>query len=459
MPLRVRLIMLVGLVLLASLACGSALVGWHAVSSVRVELRAALDVGVQTVQNGFDDLAHDDDRSIGLRRLVATFNGNRHVRATLLDANDRPVTASTLLVPSRPSPAWFRRLIGGDPSPERLAVPPAIEHGAAILLQADPTNEVAEVWDETHDAIFILGGFALLSALLLYAAVGHALRPLETLSAAFEQIGQGDYHRRIPQHGPPELVRLARGFNQMTQRLAAAAMQNRRLNERLLTLQAEERADLARDLHDEVGPLLFAVNMTAATIGHLATSDRGADIPAQIRIIHDAVARMQRHVRSILERLRPLRGMGLLAAIDGLMVFWRNCRPGIAFDVTVSVEEDEIGDDLKDTIYRVVQEAVSNAVRHGEPTRVQIAVVHGGNDHIRVEITDDGTGLPADGSAEPGMAQLGLVGMRERVMAMAGSLTIQHGGGRRGLALVARLPRAGSRGAGSRGLQDMEAQE
>ena len=440
MPLRVRLIMLIGLVLLASLACGSALVGWHDANAVRVELRAALDVGVQTVHNGFDDLARDQDRKTGLRRLVTTFDGNRHVRATLLDSNDRPVAASALLVPSYPGPAWFHRLVGGDLSAARLPVPPDIERGAAILLQTDSTNEVAEVWGETRDAISILAGFALLSALLLYAAAERALRPLETMSTAFEQIGQGDYQRRVPEHGPPELVRLARGFNQMAQRLAAAAMQNHRLNERLLTLQAEERADLARDLHDEVGPLLFAVNMTAATIEHLATSNRGADIPAQIRIVQDAVSRVQRHVRSILERLRPLRAMGLHAAIDGLLLFWRNCRPGIAFTVTVSVEEDEIGDDLKQTIYRVVQEAVNNAVRHGEPARVEIAVVHGGNGDIRVEVTDDGRGLPADCAVGAGMARFGLVGMRERVMAMAGSLTIQQRRGRRGVALIARLP-------------------
>ncbi|HUN39941.1 MAG TPA: HAMP domain-containing protein [Acetobacteraceae bacterium] len=440
MPLRARLIMLVGLVLLASLACGSALVGWHDANSVQVELRAALDVGVQTVHDGFDDLAHDQDQRIGLRRLVATFNGNRHVRATLLDANDLPVVDSTLLVPSYPSPVWFRRLIGGNLSAERLPVPPAIERGAVILLQTDPTNEVAEVWGETRDSLSILAGFALVSALLLYAAAERALRPLETMSAAFRHIGQGDYQRRVPEHGPPELLRLAHDFNQMAQRLAAAAMQNRRLNERLLTLQAEERADLARDLHDEVGPLLFAVNMTAATIEHLATGHRSQDIPAQIRIIQDAVARAQRHVRSILERLRPLRAMGLQAAIDGLVMFWRNCRPEIAYTVTVSVEEDEIGDDMKETIYRIVQEALSNAVRHGEPTRVAIAVVHGRDDDIRVEVTDDGNGLPVGGVPGRGVSRFGLVGMRERVMAMAGSLTIQPGHRRKGLALVASLP-------------------
>ena len=108
--------------------------------------------------------------------------------------------------------------------------------------------------------------------------------PLENLSAAFEHIGKGNYHGLVPAQGPPELTRLANGFNVMTQRLATVAAQNHRLNERLLTLQAEERADLARDLHDEIGPLLFAVDMTAATIERLAGSDREADDPAHVQI-------------------------------------------------------------------------------------------------------------------------------------------------------------------------------
>ena len=62
--------------------------------------------------------------------------------------------------------------------------------------------------------------------------------------------------------------------------------------------------------------------------------------------------------------------------------------------MTVSVEEDRIGDDMKETIYRVVQEGVSNAIRHGAPSRVEIAIVRGRDDDIRVEVTDDGIGMP-----------------------------------------------------------------
>jgi two-component system sensor histidine kinase UhpB len=276
--------------------------------------------------------------------------------------------------------------------------------------------------------------------LLICAVIGRALRPLETLSAAFQRIGKGDYHGRVPERGPPELARLANGFNLMTQRLATVAAQNHRLNQRLITLQAEERADLARDLHDEVGPLLFAVDMTAATIERLAGSGRGTDIATQVRLIHDAVGLMQRHVRAILGRLRPITAIGLEAAVDRLAAFWRRRRPDIEFIVAVGVEEDRIGEDLRETIYRIIQEGISNAIRHGKPARVEVVIRHDDGDGISVEVTDDGIGMAAEGRIVRGPTQLGLTGMRERVMAMAGSLSIQHGRNGTGLALVAWVP-------------------
>lgn len=441
MPLRIRLIALVGLVLLASLACGSVLVGWHAANSVQTELRAALDVGANTIRNGFDDLLHSDSRAADLRHLIATFDGNRHVRATLLDAKDQPVATSTLFVPTQAVPGWFRRLIATDPGAIHLPIPPGRDGGSAVIvLRADPVNEVGEVWAESRDAVLVLAGFALLSALLICTAVGRALRPLEDLSTSFERIGKGDYHGRMPEHGPPELARLANGFNLMSRRLAVVAAQNRRLNERLLKLQAEERADLARDLHDEIGPLLFAVNMTAATIERLAGTDRNVDIPVHARSIHETVGRIQRRVRAILGRLRPLQNIELKTAIDRVVTFWGSRRPDVAFTVMVTVQDDRIDDDMRETIYRVIQEGISNAIRHGAPTRVQVTIAHDGDEAIRVEVADDGVGMPADGKLEREPTQFGLKGMRERIMAMAGSLSIQRGHDGSGLALVVRLP-------------------
>lgn len=439
MPLRLRLIALVGLVLLFSLACGSALVAWHEAHSVRTELHAALDGGSKTVRNGIDRLTHVDDPADELRRVVATFNGNRHVRATLADGAGQPVVRSTLFVPTQAVPAWFVALIGGR-QPELQVPLPGFAGGGAIVLQADPTNEVGEVWAESRDAVLVLAGFAALSALLISVVVGSALRSLDSLSHAFDRIGMGDYNGLLAVRGPPELRRLASGFNLMTQRLATIAAQNQRLNERLMTLQAEERAELARDLHDEVGPLLFAVDMTAAAIERLADNDRAGEIPRHAHAIRDSVGRMQRHVRVILGRLRPIEAIGLQASIERLTGFWRGRRPDIAFSIAVSISEERIDNDLKETIYRVVQEGTSNAIRHGRPTLVSISVTYNQDEGIRVEVTDDGIGLSEGSATARGSDRLGLVGMRERVMAMAGSLSIRASDNDRGLSLVVRLP-------------------
>jgi two-component system sensor histidine kinase UhpB len=181
--------------------------------------------------------------------------------------------------------------------------------------------------------------------------------------------------------------------------------------------------------------------MTAATIERLVETGRNSDITTHARSIHDAVARMQRHVRALLERLRPLHAAGLESSIGRLIAFWQARRPEIAFSVTVSVEEDSLGDDVKETIYRVIQEAMSNAIRHGSPTRVQV-VATDVETGIRVSVTDDGIGIPANGLDAPGAQRFSLVGMRERVMAMAGSLAIQPGPCGKGLMLVALLPGA-----------------
>jgi two-component system sensor histidine kinase UhpB len=440
MPLRVRLIVLIGLMLLVSLACGSTLIGWHAISSVRTELRAALDGGANSVR-----VALEDSRQTGAPRiLIATFNGNRHVHAILRNGKDQPVATSVLFTPAQPAPGWFVDLIGGQPSEMRIPIAQPGDSGASIVLRTDPANEVSEVWGESRDAMLVLAGFAGLTALLICIVVERTLRPLENLADAFDQIGKGNYHGNVAERGPPELTQLANGFNVMTRRLASAATQNRRLNERLLTLQAEERADLARDLHDEIGPLLFAVDMTAATIERLAADDRATTIPGHVHSIHDAVGRIQRHVRALLGRLRPMQAIGLEVAIERLTTFWRSRSPDIEFAVAVSVDEDRLSDDLKETIYRIVQEGLSNAIRHGQPTIVEIEVAHDDADGIRVEVTDDGIGMTTDGLARRDPSQLGLIGMRERVMAMAGSLSLHGGRDGRGLALTAWLPSEGS---------------
>jgi len=191
----------------------------------------------------------------------------------------------------------------------------------------------------------------------------------------------------------------------------------RALEEQILTLQDEERADIARDLHDEIGPQLFAANIDAATAASLIGAGRGEAALEQVRSIAGAIGNIQRLVRDILQRLRPthLAELGLSSAILDLVAFWKARRPEIEFQ-TALADDRELPEGVQETLYRIVQESLSNAVRHGAPRTIRIAIEWSG-DGARVQVVNDGA---PEANAAPGY---GLTGMAERVAAAGGALS------------------------------------
>jgi two-component system sensor histidine kinase UhpB len=238
----------------------------------------------------------------------------------------------------------------------------------------------------------------------------------------------------------------------MAAQLVAMDIENRRLNEQLLSLQEKERSELACDLHDEVSPFLFAINVDMANIARLAKEGSTVEILRHIPSVTDAVGHMQRQVRNMLGRLRPvgLAEFGLNAAIGNMVEFWRQRHPEIDYRVMVSPDCDALGEVLDSTIYRIAQEALSNAVRHGQPKMITVCVgrgAHSEHSHgdVVIEVFDDGQGM----GGSPGIGY-GLLGMSERVRAMGGRLALSTRPGA-GLAVTAVLPSARSqRESGSR---------
>jgi two-component system sensor histidine kinase UhpB len=433
MSLRVRLIASIVVVLLVSLCVGGVAAGWHAVRSVRTELQAALAVGVQTLRNGIDGLPQARDPENELKQLVRAFDGDRHILAELWDTTGQVRVASAMPRLAPRVPEWFVALLAPSIAPARFEV----GTGNTITLEPDPRNEVGEVWTQLRDALVAIGLSCGLSIVLVSLVVGRALRPLNRLSAALASVGSGEYAARVEPTGPPEVVRLAQGFNAMVERLDAARARNLRLNEQLLTLQEEERTDLARDLHDEIGPFLFAVNLDAASIERAAMSARLPEVSERAHTIREAVEHMQSHVRAMLHRLRPASPVeaGLAPALDKLIVFWRARQPKIDFRLDVAVDENRLGDPTMAAIYRLVQEGLNNAVRHGSPRRIEIVVGTVETGEVTVRVADNGTGLAA--SKTPG---LGFTGMRERVEGLGGTLAVGADHDGKGLIVSARLP-------------------
>ena len=191
-----------------------------------------------------------------------------------------------------------------------------------------------------------------------------------------------------------------------------------------MTLQEQERSDLARDLHDEVSPFLFAINVDAATASRLLKEGRAAEAHDQVHLIADAVRHMQHQVRRMLAQLRPvgLAEFGLGEAVENIVAFWRRRRPEIRYEIAISADCENLGELLDTTICRIVQEAVSNAVRHAAANLDHYcrrsSPAHG-RDEIRVEVADNGVGTP-----RPHRMGYGLVGLTERVRAIGGRLII-----------------------------------
>jgi two-component system sensor histidine kinase UhpB len=429
MSLRSRVLVAIALVLTINAALGAALAGARAHAALRSELQAAMHGAGRSVREALRGGQPPSD----LKRLVSTFDGDRHLQAVLLGADGRPVMASRPFPSPNPAPGWFAALV--DPKLEPVRADLADGQGA-ILLRPAPEADLSVSWLNFRDLMTVLLLACVSGCGLIYLLIGQALRPLDELVASFGLIGSGNYQIRVAERGASEIASIGRAFNQMAAQLSAMRSRNRSLEEQLLKLQDEERADLARDLHDDIGPYLFAVNVDAQMISQLASTGRTDGIPAQVKAIQTGVAHMQARVRDILGRLRPTRAaeLGLEPAIRDLVEFWRARCPEIAFEIRTEAAEEGMGDDVREASYRVVQEGLSNAIRHGRPTRVAVSL-SAEDSGLVVTVADNGAHDPAEPRREPGY---GIIGMKERVAQAGGVLDIDEGRG--GWIVTARLP-------------------
>jgi two-component system sensor histidine kinase UhpB len=426
LPLRTRLLAAIALALAASLCAGGVVAWLGAARSVQTELRAALDVARRTAEAmvAASGGTHPDPAG-----LLDSLRGNRHLRATLLDRDGATLLPAVTPVEAArglPMPGIFVRLVSAGTS---RAVHVPLGGDTTLVLETDPANEAQEAWDDFILVLLTLTVFAASAMLSIGWTITAALRPLETLSEACRRVGAGDFAalRLERRPGAPEVARLCDGFDLMAERLAVAEARDRRLHERMATLRDVERAAIARDLHDEIGPYLFAIGVDAANAqklaGRVGPHAEAEAIAEAARNVVDATAHAQRGVRSLLGRLRPATPveLGLGAALEELLAFWRRRRPEAAWELRLaSGSGDGLDRVIAEAGYRVVQEALGNAARHGHPSRVEVVLARR-DGWLLLEISDDGGGAPSlpQGSA----ASFGLRGMAERVEGLGGRFT------------------------------------
>jgi signal transduction histidine kinase len=206
------------------------------------------------------------------------------------------------------------------------------------------------------------------------------------------------------------------------------------LSARLMAVQEDERRRLARDLHDEFGQALTAVN------AHLWLIERQ---PAEEDALRKRAAEARRLVnrtissmRELSQLLRPavLDALGLIPSLDGLLKsFGESHRIG----TTLAADElpDRLPHEMETALYRITQEALTNVARHAHASRVRVALALMAGE-VRLEIEDDGVGFKSRNGSGP-LTGTGLIGIRERVRALRGEMTVAS---RKGVRLTVQVP-------------------
>jgi two-component system sensor histidine kinase UhpB len=435
LSLRARLNTILALVLMLGLAINIARLLLEAGPRVQAEDQSVIRLArgfVETLVAGLNE-APDPDAS--LNRIIEDFNRLRHVSLT----RENPAIGTNAAAPGRSKaddgpngpPAWFVALV--HPERTSVSVPVAINgKSGSLVITSHPNDEMNEIWDGIVTQLQVGSAIAVALLLITMTVVSRALAPIQALTDAMTRIELGDYDTRVKPDGPPELAAIGSKLNHLAAALGEAVEDKRRLAERVVSLQDVERKEIARELHDEFGPYLFALRAHISSLVRIAGSPDPdvASLRKHGSAIWEQVNALQQFNRRVLEKLRPvgLAELGLREALSALLRLWREAHPEVVIETIISPSLGEPGETADLTIYRIIQEALTNVFRHADATRIDVTIeptdlpstaARGRRGSVLVRVCDNGSGLLRDHKLG-----LGLVGMRERVMALGGTVTV-----------------------------------
>ena len=274
------------------------------------------------------------------------------------------------------------------------------------------------------------------------------MHPLDQIKVALECTGQGRFDTRLPVYASRDLNRLATAFNGMADRLNEAVNDNVRLDSerelaRLLQERLEaERRSIAQELHDELAQGITAVRALAGAIVQRSTEQ--AALHGHAQSIIAVTNQIQEGIHHILQRLRPLgynAATDLDHALQHYLELWQQHYPDLTLHVDLRTGTIQVGDELALAVLRIIQEGLTNVVRHAAAAQVQLTLhtlQQADGEWLELTLADNGRGLSGKTSGNAGCG-FGLTGMRERVAALHGELSIVSMAGG-GVCLRARLP-------------------
>ncbi|MGA7806110.1 histidine kinase [Bradyrhizobium sp.] len=345
-------------------------------------------------------------------------------------------------------PRWFaiivRGLFGNHAAVAQPISARATNSGTVSAI-ADGDAAIRLAWDQVLDVIDVALLMALGIALLASFVIAQTLAPARSIVVALQSIADGRHRTALPRFRSMEFAMIGRAVTELGERLAQATAHRALLTRRLLEIRDDERRALARELHDEFGQNLTAVLAFASAIEADSAADHNkapnkARIAQDARMISQATMHLMTCLRGTLNRLRhpPAEELGLEASLVSLVDSWEAhsaTRPTVRLDLLGDLTD--VRGSVATTVYRIAQECLTNSLRHSAARQISLRIERrtGAENALLICVEDDGGG---DAAKVAQSAGFGLTGIRERVTALGGSLSIARAA--RGLSVAATIP-------------------
>ena len=418
MSLRIRLNILITTLLIILFLCSSFYTISHARNSVHSEVESSTQLALQLIQaaSAFMLPNSDEQKQVKFLRKLTELDTIRHIHIEIRSPTDVLIPAEdNILFLKSDAPRWFINLVKPPATEIRRWLYTPVTTPIDILIKPDPLDEIHESWIETRNILIFLSIFIILVNILIYIAIGFYLSPIEKILDGLSSIKKGNYKLKLPHFRLPELEKISQQFNHMTQVLLETKAKNQLLTKRSLEIQEEERRNLSQELHDELGQTITAIKAVAVSISNKTTLEKRY-INSSVKTIVEYSDHVYQVAKNMMHRLRPsvLDEFGLVKALQNMIDEWNDNQDNIFCDFTFLDVPTDLSESLKINIYRIIQESLTNILKHSNASQVTVTIKKDRLDNterINLKIEDNGIGIDQD-KIIPGF---GLLGMKERV--------------------------------------------
>lgn len=412
---------------------GGTIAIWQARNAVSNEVDSSIKLALQLIKISVG--TNKSNETDWIYRL-STLEQTRHLKIQLKKPSGVIINIMRSAPPDKRQeapPSWFVKLVVSEYPKAEHQISTFDNHSFTLVIQANPMDEMTEVWHETIAFFSSILLLVLLTFLSVHLVFNKTLQAIQTIIENLKDIEKGEYQKKIPDFSTLEYDSIAKAINHMNDVLNSTQQKNQALTQHSLEIQEEERQRLSQELHDEFGQSLTAIKVMAVTAGYEETDTK--TIASSIVEICDHLMTV---LRSMMKQLHPLilTELGLKATLEDLISHWESRMPSSSFILEVDDTVDKLDKTIIIQIFRVIQESLTNIIRYANATRVSISLnVCLESKVLTLIINDNGQGCDLNSVS----AGFGLQGMAARVKLLGGVFELQSQLGE-GMQIKAEVP-------------------